>query len=82
MAIVLVKETNNIYVDISFAEKLDTIVSLLEEIPAKRILFVSHTPFLYTQSAAMKTKAVDISKNKFDAIAGGNALNLVLRQKY
>ncbi len=75
-AALLVKETANIYVDISFVERLDTVASLLKEIPATRVLFGSHTPFLYTRSAIMKIKDASISRKDFNAIAFNNARRL------
>ena len=62
-ALELVRETKNLYIEISFIEKFDTIRSLLKEIPAKRILFGSHTPFFYTRSSVMKIKAPGINEN-------------------
>jgi len=76
-AILLVKETENIYVDISFVECLDTIVTLLKEIPARRVLFGSHTPFLYTRSAVMKIKSADISEKDIQAITFKNVRDLL-----
>lgn len=83
-AIPLVKETTNIYVDISFVEKLDTVASLLKEIKSERVLFGSHTPFLYTRSAVMKIKEARIAKRDFNALAFRNAcrlLNMKRRKK-
>lgn len=80
-AIALVKETDNVYVDISFTEQLDTVVSLLKEIPASRVLFGSHTPFLYTRSAVMKIKSADISKKNLKAIMFNNASHLLKLEK-
>ena len=81
-AVALVKETSNIHIDISFTERLDTIVSLLNEIPAGRVLFGSHTPFLYTCSAVMKLKFANISKKDLKAIMFDNADHLLkLKEK-
>jgi predicted TIM-barrel fold metal-dependent hydrolase len=64
-------------VDISFVETLNTVSALLKEIPATRVLFGSHTPFLYTRSAIMKIKAAEISQEDLDAITYGNAQRLI-----
>ena len=76
-AVSLVKETSNIYVDISFVETLNTISALLKEIPASRILFGSHTPFLYTRSAIMKIKSANIPKRDSEAIVFANTCYLL-----
>ena len=72
-AILLVKETRNIYIDISFIETVNTVTALLKEIPATRILFGSHTPFLYTRSAIMKIKSAENSEKDLNAIMFNNA---------
>lgn len=76
-AISLVKETTNIYIDISFVETLDTVSSLLKEIPAERVVFGSHTPYLYTRSAVMKIKAEGIAERDRNAIMFGNLSQLL-----
>lgn len=76
-AISLVKETENVYVDISFTERLNTVESLIKEIPANRIVFGSHTPFLYTRSAVMKIKSADIPKKDLRAIMSVNIQRLL-----
>ena len=76
-AIELVKKTSNVHVDIAFAERLDTVSSLLEKIPARGVLFGSHTPFLYTRSAVMKLKCAQISRHTREAIAFKNAHRLL-----
>lgn len=76
-AVSLVKETANVYVDIAFVERLNTVATLLKEIPASRILFGSHTPFLYTRSAMMKIKTADISRKDAQAIMFANISHLL-----
>jgi hypothetical protein len=61
-AVNLIKETKNIYVDISFIEKMETIPSLLKEVPCSRVLFGSHTPFLYARSAILKLREPGLDK--------------------
>jgi len=76
-AIDLVKNSTNIYVDISFVEILNTVSALLKEIPATRVLFGSHTPFLYTRSAIMKIKATEIHRKDLEAITHRNIRRLM-----
>jgi hypothetical protein len=75
-ALRLVRETDNVYVDISFVEFLDTLAHVTAEIPAGRLLFGSHTPFLYTRAAGMKLDCATIDRESLDAIAGGTAAAL------
>jgi len=76
-AVSLIQGSDNIYVDISFVETLNTVAALLEKVPASRVLFGSHTPFLYTESTVLKLTAAEISKADFDAIAFKNAESLL-----
>jgi len=76
-AISLVKESPNIYIDISFIERLNTLKTLLEKVPGERVLFGSHTPFLYTRSAVMKVKTADIPEKDREAIASGNICRIL-----
>jgi hypothetical protein len=56
----LAQNSSNIYLDISFAERLDTINALLDVIPLSRIVFGSHTPFFYPESALLKVESSEI----------------------
>ncbi len=75
-AVELVQKTANVSVDISFVEKFRTLPALLEKIPSNRILFGSHTPWLYTQSAVMKLEAIRQLDKPYQAIAHANAKHL------
>ncbi|MBN1676080.1 MAG: amidohydrolase family protein [Kiritimatiellae bacterium] len=75
-AISLVREADNVYVDISFTERLNTVEALLRDVPAQRLLFGSHTPFLYARAAVMKMTAARIAKRDREAIASKNAARL------
>ncbi|MFH1969906.1 MAG: amidohydrolase family protein [Verrucomicrobiota bacterium] len=75
-AIELVQKTVNVHVDISFIETFQTLPTLLRKIPAERILFGSHTPFLYTASAVMKLNAARLTSKSYKAIASANAQRL------
>lgn len=75
-AVELVQKTGNVHVDISFIEVFQTLPTLLRKVPPDRILFGSHTPFLYTESAVMKLKAVHLAAKPRKAIACTNARRL------
>lgn len=73
----LVGETNNIWIDIAFLEYANTLKHFLKKMPCDRILFGSHTPFLYTRAAVMKIERAEIPRKDLRAIASGNALRLL-----
>jgi predicted TIM-barrel fold metal-dependent hydrolase len=67
------KETDNVHVDISFAEWLFTIEEMLSELGPDRIFFGSHTPILYTKPTVMKLMDSGVPKAVKEQIAGRNA---------
>jgi predicted TIM-barrel fold metal-dependent hydrolase len=69
----LAHKTDNVHFDISFIESFDTLATLLRKAPVERVLFGSHTPFLYTGAVLMKLTRARISKRAADAISRGNA---------
>jgi len=75
-AVELVQKTGNVHVDISFIETFQTLPALLRRIPPDRILFGSHTPFFYTDSALMKLKTARLAAGTYKAIASANASRL------
>ncbi|MFC1582143.1 amidohydrolase family protein [Planctomycetota bacterium] len=76
-AVQLGQDTDNVFVDIAFAESLNTLPSLLAQIPACRIVFGSHTPFLYTRAAIMKVHAPGNRKPDRDRILYKNSSKLL-----
>ncbi len=70
----------NLHVDLSFLEAPDTLAAALEHIPARQIVFGSHTPFFTTRSAVMKLAAADVPARVLRAVAGGNAARLLGRR--
>jgi predicted TIM-barrel fold metal-dependent hydrolase len=80
-AVRLLAETRNVSVDLAYVERLGTVASLLEASSSahraeERILFGSHTPFLYTRAAALKLEAADVTPAVRQAIASANARRL------
>lgn len=72
-AFTLAAETEYVLFDISFIELLDTMSALLKSVPAERILFGTHTPFLYTRSNFLKLSKARIPDREKALIAEGNA---------
>lgn len=78
----LLAETENVCVDLSFVEHMRTVGSLLDGAPGGRrtegrVLFGSHTPFLYTRAATLKLDAPDVPASTREAIASGNASRIL-----
>jgi predicted TIM-barrel fold metal-dependent hydrolase len=57
-----------VFVDISFAEVLDTLRQLCDKAPAEKIVFGSHAPWLYPQAAVAKLKVCTISDTQREDI--------------
>ena len=72
----LVEGSDNIHIDLAFVETLNTVATLLERVPADRVLFGSHTPFLYTRAACMKLDHAEIPAASLESISSGNAQRL------
>ncbi len=71
-AIGLLLNSWNVYVDISFIDRMNTLTSLLERTTHDRIVFGSHTPFLYTRSAVLKADTDAILPDAARAITSEN----------
>ena len=76
-AVRLVNETENVHVDLSFIEYLNTLQHVLTKVPAKRLLFGSHTPFLYTRANVMKLQCAEVPRGDIRLISNGNARRLL-----
>ncbi len=72
----LVQEAPNTWVDLACVESLDTLASLLAAVPAHRVLFGSHTPFLYTRAGMAKLETANVSPDALEAVRCTNALRL------
>ncbi|MDD5483180.1 MAG: amidohydrolase family protein [Kiritimatiellae bacterium] len=73
-AVELAQKTGKVSVDISFIETFQTLPSLLKQIPPQKILFGSHTPFLYTEAAMMKLKTTAPAARRTIACANARRL--------
>ncbi len=67
------KQTDNVRVDVSFAEWAFTMEELLSELAFDRIFFGSHTPLLYTLPTVMKLMDSGIPRHAKEHIAATNA---------
>jgi len=73
--VIEVCKIENVYSDISFVESYKTLKSLLKEIPADKILFGSHAPFLYVESQIAKLTYSEIGKEDLEKISSKNILS-------
>jgi uncharacterized protein len=63
----------NVYTDIATLETLAALETLLKDLPTERILFGSHTPSFYFESAYLKLQESNLSAAHVRAIANENA---------
>ena len=62
----------NLLADFSFAEWDRTLERLLETVPARQLVFGSHTPFLVTAASAAKLATAQLSAGQRRAISAAN----------
>jgi uncharacterized protein len=62
-----------VYVEISMLEGVGGVANLLGQVPASRVLFGSHAPLFYFESALLKLKESPLSEEQLRAICSGNA---------
>lgn len=66
-----------VYVDIANVEGVGGVAQLLQSVPADRVLFGSHYPFFYFESAAMKLRESKLEPAQDRAIRRDNAKRLL-----
>ena len=62
--------------EIAMLEGVGGVANLLKQLPTERLLFGSHAPLFYFESAALKLKESVLTAGQERAIRGGNALRL------
>jgi predicted TIM-barrel fold metal-dependent hydrolase len=60
-------------------EGVGGIESLLTQLPSHRVLFGSHAPLFYFESALLKLKESRLSQEQLNAIRRGNAQRLLAK---
>ncbi len=73
-----VLEAGEVYVEIAMLEGVGGIESLLKTVPAERILFGSHAPSLYFESALLKLRESALPAHHAAAIRRDNAARLLI----
>ncbi len=70
-------ETGNVLFDIAMLENVGGVADLIRHVPASRVLFGSHAPFFYFESALFKIKESDLDPEPLEAITNGNARRIL-----
>jgi predicted TIM-barrel fold metal-dependent hydrolase len=66
-----------VYVEISMLEGVGGVANLLTQVPAQCVLFGSHAPLFYFESAQLKLKESPLTEEQLNLIRRGNALRLL-----
>jgi len=66
-----------VYVEIALREGVGGVANLLAQVPAKRVLFGSHAPLFYFESALLKLNESPLSEEQLRAIRRDNAKRLL-----
>jgi len=69
--------TGQVYLDIATLEGVGGVANLLKQIPAERVVFGSHAPLFYFESAMLKLKESVLSEGDLLAVQSGNARRLL-----
>jgi hypothetical protein len=69
-----------VYVEISMLEGVGGIGNLVAQVPAHRVLFGSHAPLFYFESAQLKLKESPLGEQQLRAIRNGNAAALLAQR--
>ncbi len=67
----------DIVVDMAMLEGASGVANLLQKVPADRVLFGTHAPFFYPESAALKLQESPLADAQLRAIREGNARRLL-----
>jgi len=77
----LARRTRNVCVDLAHIEAPDTVKTALSEIPADRLMFGSHTPFLCTNAEVMKLQSANVAARDLRRVAEGNARRVLSKHR-
>lgn len=72
-----IKEAGNAWFDIAMNERVGGLARLVEQTSYARVVFGSHYPFFYFESALLKVRAAGLPRDQELAITEGNARSLL-----
>ena len=75
--LVTLVRSGEVYVEIAMLERLGGVANLLNELPLERVLFGSHAPFFYFESALLKLKESALSADHLKALREETARRLI-----
>jgi predicted TIM-barrel fold metal-dependent hydrolase len=67
----------NVYFELSMVERVGAVARLIETFTLERVLFGSHSPFFYFESAELKVQEAGLSDAQKKAVLEGNAKRLM-----
>lgn len=70
-------QAGNVYFDIAMKEGVGGVARLVAETSSSRVVFGSHYPFFYFESAFLKVCEAGLPKDQADAVLAGNASALL-----
>jgi len=73
-------QAGEVCVEISMLEGVGGVASLLEKVPLNRVLFGSHAPLFYFESALLKLKESPLTEDQLRAIRCDNARRLLAKR--
>jgi hypothetical protein len=76
-SIVKIRKTENVSFDIAMDEGINGLVNLIEVTSPSRIVFGSHSPFFYFESALFKVRSAGLSSEREAALCERNAESLL-----
>ncbi len=70
-------QLGNVYFELSMWKRVGAVARLIERFALDRVLFGSHSPFFYFESAALKVQEAGLSDAQKRAVLEGNARRLM-----
>lgn len=77
VSIAEVSTAGQVFVEMSMVEGVDRLASLVDQVGAARVLFGSHYPLFYLESAVLKIRESELPETFLDKIRSGNAAGLI-----
>ncbi|HEX5410766.1 MAG TPA: amidohydrolase family protein [Terriglobia bacterium] len=72
-----IKEAGNVWFDMAMNERVGGLARLVEETSSARVVFGSHYPFFYFESALLKVRSAGLPRDQERAITEENARSLL-----